>query len=215
MIHGRFYSRDRQPTLCIGTRGLHARYNCRYNGVMAEVWLKTNRRALALGMVLPGMLLMLCGSALIWTLVTQQHWLVQFVLLLLASAPLWMMGELVYALMRPRIGYEAGKLLVFLEPVSPTQVPIEIVEVMFLGQGPSELPKLKGREPETQNVIIRLAESASDWKHRDVRPAIGHWCEGYITIRGAWCERITPELMRRLNHRLVEVQRERKAVSGE
>ena len=96
-----------------------------------------------------------------------------------------------------------------------TRVPIEIVECFFLGQGASELPKLQGREPETQNVVIRLAESASEWKHRDVRPSFGQWCEGYITIRGAWCEPITPELMKRLNQRLVEVQHERKAAATE
>jgi hypothetical protein len=97
-------------------------------------------------------------------------------------------------------------LLVYLDPTRPTRVPIEIVECFFLGQGPSELPKLKGREPETQNVIVRLAEAASEWKHRDVRRALGHWCEGYITIRGSWCEPISPDLMKRLNRRLAEVQ---------
>jgi hypothetical protein len=62
---------------------------------------------------------------------------------------------------------------------------------------------------------VRLAESAQDWKHRDVRPAFGHWCEGYITIRGSWCEPINEGLMKRLNQRLVAVQRERKAASRE
>jgi len=57
-------------------------------------------------------------------------------------------------------------------------------------------------------VIVRLAEAAEEWKHRDVRPALGEWCEGYITIRGSWCERITPELMRRMNGRLADVKRE-------
>jgi hypothetical protein len=130
------------------------------------------------------------------------------VLLTVGVVALWMVGVMVYAMMRPRVGYEARELLVFLEPTKATRVPIEIVEVFFLGQGPSELPRLNGREPETQNVIIRLAESAVDWKHRDVRPAIGHWCEGYITIRGSWCERITPDVMRRLNKRLVEVKKQ-------
>ena len=71
-----------------------------------------------------------------------------------------------------------------------------------------------GSDP-ANNVIVRLAESASDWKHRDVRPAIGHWCEGYITLRGSWCEPITPALMKRLNHRLAEVHRQRKAARQE
>jgi hypothetical protein len=177
---------------------------------MTEVWLKTNRRALGLGMVPPAIVGMFSAAALAWSIATGKHWLVQLVLVVVTAAPLWMIGELLYAITRPRVGYEGGDLLVFLEPARPTRVPIDIVEVFFLGQGPSVLPKLKGREPETQNVIIRLAESASDWKHRDVRPSFGEWCEGYITIRGSWCEPITPGLMRRLNERLAAIQRERR-----
>jgi hypothetical protein len=182
---------------------------------MAEAWLKTNRRALVLGMILPLGMTALAGSGLAWSMATGQHVALQMLLLVLTAAPLWMAGELLYAFLRPRIAYAPGELLVFLEPTQPTRVPIDIVEVFFLGQGPSELPKLKGREPETQNVVIRLAESAAEWKHRDVRPAIGHWCEGYITIRGSWCEPITPKLMRQLNHRLAEIHRERKAAQQE
>ena len=179
-----------------------------------QCWLKTNRRALALGMLLPAAMALAAGATLAWSVASGQHWLVQLVLLFLAAAPLWMIGELVYAITRPRIGYEAGELLVYLEPARPTRVPIDIVEVFFLGQGPSELPKLKGREPETQNVIIRLAESAVEWKHRDVRPSFGHWCEGYITIRGSWCEPITKDVMRQLNQRLSAVHQQRKAAAA-
>jgi hypothetical protein len=160
-------------------------------------------------MMLPMVLAIVGVAAIVWALGTGQHWGVQLLIVLLLSVPVWMMGELLYALTRPRLGYEAGELLVFLEPTRATRVPIEIVEVFFLGQGPSTLPKLRDREPETQNVVIRLAESAVDWKHRDVRPAFGQWCEGYITIRGSWCEPITPGVMRRLNSRLAEVKRER------
>ena len=176
---------------------------------MSEVWLKTNRRALVLGMVFPAVVCVVSLAAFGWCLGTGRHWALQLVTLTVGVVSLWMVGVMVYAMTRPRVGYETGELLVFLEPTQATRVPIDIVEVFFLGQGPSELPRLKGREPETQNVIIRLAEAAADWKHRDVRPAIGHWCEGYITIRGSWCERITPEVMRRLNRRLSEVKRER------
>jgi hypothetical protein len=180
-----------------------------------EAWLQTNRRALFLGMIMPGLLLAAAAGGLVWCLMTGQHPGMLLVLLLLAAVPLWMMGELLYASSYPRIGYHRGYMLVYLEPTRPTKVPIEIVECFFLGQGGSELPKLHGREPETQNVVVRLAESAAEWKHRDVRPAFGHWCEGYITIRGSWCEPITESLMKRMNQRLVEVQRERKAAAQE
>lgn len=181
---------------------------------LAEAWLETNRRALLLGLVLPGILEVAALAALAWSVLTGQHMGLVLLFSLLAAAPLWMTGELLYALTHPRVAYQDGQLLVYLEPVQPTRIPIDIVEVFFLGQGPSELPKLQGREPETQNVIIRLSESATEWKQRDVRPAIGLWCEGYITIRGSWCEPITPDLMRRLNHQLAEVHRQRKAAAA-
>lgn len=180
---------------------------------MREVWLRTNRRALAMGMILPGLILVGTAGGLGWAMRMGQHWAISLAFLSGALFGLWMLGELLYALFQPRLAFAKGQLLVFLEPTRPTSVPIEIVECFFLGQGPSELPRLAGREPETQNVIVRLAESAADWKHRDVKPAIGHWCEGYITLRGSWCEPITPAIMARLNKRLAELQRARKEVS--
>src|SRR5690349_19202791 len=114
---------------------------------MTEAWLKTNRRALLLGMAVPAVILAIAVGGLVWTIASGKHWLWQLPFVVVGIVPLWMMGELLYALSRPRVGYEAGELLVFLEPTRPTRLPIEIVEVFFLGQGPSELPKLKGKEP--------------------------------------------------------------------
>jgi hypothetical protein len=159
-----------------------------------------------MGLVLPGLILAAGVIGIVWSQATGRHWGWAAFFLPLAVLPLWMIGELLYAMTQPRLAFEGGELLVYLEPTRPTRVPIEIVECFFLGQGPSELPKLKGREPETQNVIVRLAESATEWKHRDVRPSLGHWCEGYITIRGSWCEPISAGVMKRLNQRLAEVQ---------
>lgn len=122
-----------------------------------------------------------------------------------------MLASLAWWLSTPRLAYEGSDLVVFLDRGETIRVPIDIVECFFLGQGASFLPHLQGREPETANVIVRLAESAVDWKHRDVNPRIAHWCEGYITLRGAWCEPIDAEGLRRLNHRLAEIHRQRKA----
>ena len=187
---------------------------------MPEVWLRTNRRALAVAMVLVGLVLAatlgsIPAGVLYGALPQAAQTSFAISMLVVSAVPAWLLLHLARALNQPRLAYSDGDLLVYLEPQTPTRVPIDIVECFFLGQGPSELPKLKGREPETQNVIVRLAESASDWKHRDVRPAIGHWCEGYITLRGSWCEPITPALMKRLNHRLAEVHRQRKAARQE
>ncbi len=62
--------------------------------------------------------------------------------------------------------------------------------------------------PETSTVVVRIAERALDWHQRPVKTMLGQWCGGYITVRGTWCEPITAELIQRLNHRLVDVQRE-------
>jgi hypothetical protein len=177
---------------------------------MAEVWLRNNRRALVVGMVLPALWLAIGLAALSIGIATgQSPWIVAGAAVV-SLPPLWLLAGLALAVTRPRLAYEPGELLVYVDAYRPTRVPIDAVEVFFLGQGPSELPKLGGREPETQNVVVRLAESAAEWKRREVRPAIGQWCEGYITLRGSWCEPITREVMQRLNRRLAEVQRERK-----
>ena len=181
---------------------------------MKEVWLRTNQRALRVGLVLPGVWLAAAIGSLWLSVSSFQPAAISAICALLALPPLWMVLGLAYALTRPRIAYEQGELLVYVEMHRATRVPIEIVECFFLGQGPSELPKLGGREPETSNIIVRLSEAATEWKHRDMRPAFGQWCEGYITIRGAWCEPIDRELMQRLNRRLAEVHREQKSESA-
>jgi hypothetical protein len=182
---------------------------------MKEVWLRSNRRALLVGMILPGVWLAAAAGSLTLSMSSSQPAIISAICLLLALPPLWMLLGLVFAMTRPRLAYDSGKLFVYGDFHRATTVPIDIVECFFLGQGPSELPKLGGREPETSNVVIRLAESATEWKHREMRPAFGHWCEGYITIRGAWCEPIDRELMQRLNRRLSEVHQQRKASAAE
>ena len=180
---------------------------------MQEVWLRGNRRALAVGMVLPGLWLAAALAALAIALVSGQPWWVAALAAVLALPPLWMLAVVAYAMLLPRLAYDRRHLLVYVDAYRPIRVPVEVVEVFFLGQGPSDLPKLAGREPETRNVVVRLAESAPEWKHREVRPAFGRWCEGYITLRGSWCEPITRELMQRLNQRLTEAQRELRAAA--
>jgi hypothetical protein len=81
-----------------------------------------------------------------------------------------------------------------------------LVEAFFVGQGPAELPGGMARSQETANLVARLAQRATEWAQRDVKPALGRWCEGYVTIRGTWCEPLNTELVRRLNRRLAEVK---------
>jgi hypothetical protein len=56
------------------------------------------------------------------------------------------------------------------------------------------------------NLVARLSQKAPEWEKVDVKPAIGRWCEGYVTIRGMWCEPLNGEVVRRLNRRLREIR---------
>jgi len=120
----------------------------------------------------------------------------------------------VYLRFQPRLSYANEQLHVRLRPGSPIQVPVDVVECFFLGQGPTLLPRpFGGRDKveETSTIVVRLAESAEPWKHFDVTPALGLWCDGYITIRGTWCEPITNDLLKRLNENLIAAHRQQRA----
>jgi hypothetical protein len=140
------------------------------------------------------------------------RWAAAVVALILAYA----VGLCVYLMFQPRLSYANEQLYVRLRPGPPIQVPIEAVECFFLGQGPTLLPRAFGNREkveETSTIVVRLAESADPWKHFDVKPALGLWCDGYITIRGTWCEPITKELLKRLNENLIAAHREVRAQS--
>jgi hypothetical protein len=114
-------------------------------------------------------------------------------------------------LSRPRIAFEDGDVLFYLRAGQPIAVPVEFVEAFFVGQGPAGLPGGISPQRQTANLVARLAQRATDWAQRDVKPALGNWCGGYVTIRGTWCEPLDTELVRRLNRRLSEVKNLNKA----
>jgi hypothetical protein len=90
-------------------------------------------------------------------------------------------------------------------------VPIEFVEVFFAGQSETHMPRprtqTKGPAPESRNVVVRLAERASQFQKHPVKPSLGSWEEGYIVVRGTWAEPVNKDLFRRLNRRLIEIHR--------
>jgi hypothetical protein len=94
----------------------------------------------------------------------------------------------------------------------PIAVPVQVVEAFFLGQGPSHLPVVAGKESETVNLVARLSQKSPNWAQMDVKEALGRWADGYVSIRGTWCEPLNGELIRRLNHRLREIHVEGKTV---
>lgn len=116
--------------------------------------------------------------------------------------------SLLWHLFRPRIAYSDGHVLFYLRYGGPIAVPIEVVEAFFLGQGPADLPAGRAPEAESTNLIARIAERAQEWKAVDVKPVFGTWCDGYVTLRGAWVEPLTEDLVRRINHQLAVAKRE-------
>jgi hypothetical protein len=112
---------------------------------------------------------------------------------------------------QPRIAYEAGHLLLHLRSGPPIRLPVELVQCAFLGAGPTQVPG--GGERRTANLVIRLDEKAADWTNVPVKPALGRWSDGYITIHGAWCEPLTLDVVQRLNLRLHELNQPTAATS--
>jgi hypothetical protein len=175
---------------------------------MKEIWLASNKRAFAMVLVFP--LLMAAAAGLAFYLLETVHWRV--VAGLISCFSLLAICSLLYLASQPRIAFRNAELLLYLGSPAGQRVPIEYVEVFFRGQAASMIAGRSEQQiadgPETSTVVVRIAERALDWHQRPVKTMLGQWCGGYITVRGTWCEPITAELIQRLNHRLVDVQRE-------
>jgi len=171
---------------------------------MRETWLKPNRRAILFGAVTP----LLIAAAGLWLALRKTdsdasgwHWsgVVLFLLGLACTC------QLLLQIRRPRIAFENGMVLFYLRGGSPIGVPVDVVEAFFAGQGPAHLPVL-AKQPQTATLMARLSQRQTEWATQIVKPALGNWADGYVTIRGAWCEPLTGETIRKLNRRLKEVK---------
>jgi hypothetical protein len=173
---------------------------------MLETWLRPNRRAIWFGCVPPAAVAVL-GAWLVsgGTDPNTPAW--RWIGALLVAAASAMIGLLAAQLRRPRIAYRDGHVLFYLRAGRPIRVPVGIIEAFFLGQGPAKLPGRLERQ-ESVNLVARISQRASEWARQDVKASLGNWCDGYVTIRGAWCEPLGTDVVRRLNRRLKEVQTE-------
>jgi hypothetical protein len=106
---------------------------------------------------------------------------------------------------QPRLAYNAGHLLVYLRSGGPIRLPVELVQCAFIGAGPTPIRGPHGASLRSANLVIRLDEKATEWHELDVKPALGRWTEGYITIYGAWCEPLKIDVVQRINERLHEL----------
>jgi hypothetical protein len=173
---------------------------------MRETWLRPNRRAIWFGCVPPAMVAAFGLFLVVGASASNSQWL-RWVGVALVAGSVALIAALVAQSRRPRIAYQNGRVLFYLRASRPIAVPVGIVEAFFLGQGPSTLPGGLQRQ-ESINLVARISQRANEWASQDVKPSLGNWCDGYVTIRGTWCEPLGTDLVRRLNRRLKEVQTE-------
>lgn len=174
---------------------------------MAEIWLRTNHRALVFGAVPPLVVAAIGGWMMQHFAATENaglHW-TGVALIALGGA---FAVAILLQLRTPRIAYRTGEVLFHLRSGPPLAVPIELVEAFFLGQGPL-MVKGASQGSEAVNLVARISQRDPSYAKREVKPALGNWCESYVTIRGLWCEPLNGEVVRRLNRRLREVSEER------
>jgi fumarate reductase subunit D len=167
----------------------------------AEIWLRSNRRILVVAAVAPALLVAL-GLLVALDVVVAAPVAARVVAIALAVVGGILLVVLAWYARQPRLAYDGRHLLVYLRSNEPVGVPIEVVECFFLGSGLRELPGRRGREVQIAQLAIRLAERATDWADVAVKPALGKWCGGYVTIYGTWCEPLNLEVVNRLNAKL-------------
>ena len=173
-----------------------------YNATIMETWLKPNQRVLLLCLV--GSVILSGLAVWLFRLTEPIYFWVGICLLPLAVA--LALGVFLRTLRR-RLAYRSGTLLVDLGPGKPIPVPIEAVECFFLGSAKTSISGRWGIQSRAVSVVVRLAEKAVEFHDRSVSPGLGSWSEGYITIRGSWCEPVSPALIAKLNRRLIEAQK--------
>jgi hypothetical protein len=138
----------------------------------------------------------------------QQSGLLRWLGVSTTFAGLAIVAALVRQTFRPRIAYGDGHVLFHLRSGEPFAVPVHIVESFFVGQGPVTLPGGMQNRRQTANLVARLSQRETEWARREVKPALGKWCDSYVMINGTWCESLDDALLRRLNRRLHEVKQQ-------
>jgi hypothetical protein len=110
---------------------------------------------------------------------------------------------------QPRVAFANGHVLFYVRLGRPTPVPVDVVECFLLGQGPALLPGNQYARTATTTVVVRLRERAEAWASGEFHPLLAAWCDGYITLRGTWCEPLNVDVVNRMNRLLHEAaQRE-------
>ena len=178
---------------------------------MAQVLLQNNRRASWILLLLSGLPILLGIALYAWR--GEDNTISSLLLILaivLTIAGVILCFRQIAWLRKPRISCTSNELLVYLKGFSPFRIPLDVVEVFFLGEGPSMVPALNRQEVPSVTVVIRLAEKATEWHRRDTSKSLGHWCDGYIIVRGTWTEPLNKDVVGNMNSQLAAIKRARK-----
>ena len=152
---------------------------------------------------------LLAGSWYAATLGSRWRWVLAFIVVGVAWAALRELRQL----LTPRLAGNGDRVVVGLAAGHRYEIPLDVVECFFLGQADTGLTTAAMVGAEARTVVVRLAEKASQWHRRDVPARWGHWCDGYITLRGTWCEPISVERVNALNHELAQWKRARRSAT--
>ncbi len=180
-----------------------------------QVWLRGNRRALFVGGAIP----LLLGTLAVLVTVFGARIGINMPLRLASGILALLCSMVSFAILNqlrfPRIGFDGDsfELLFYSGRPRIIRIPVEVVEVFFGGQGDTDV-RATGDIVKARNVVVRFAEREKQWHEREILPSVGVWKDGYIAIKGAWCEPITGELLKELNHRLVQAKRSAKSRKG-
>ncbi len=182
-----------------------------------DIWIRGNRRAFG-AVLIPSLFCFAAATFLLTPAVSEIHIAWRIVAAIVAGFSLVVIISLLYWIFRPLLAYQNGNLLVYLNPPHVIKVPIDLGEVFFAGQSDSFMPTPISHRTdelsESRNIVIRLAERATDYHERKVKPIFGSWQEGYIVVRGTWTEPIDKETLRFLNKSLVAAHRQQKEELG-
>lgn len=171
---------------------------------MREVWLRPNQRIIWFACI-PPLMIVAAGAWLAARSNDANQITWRWLGLLVVVCGVAIIAMLLRQAVRPRIAYEQGRVLFYLRNGLPIAVPAELVEAFFVGQGSAHVRGLS-KKSKTVNLVARISQRHAEWRQQSVKHAIGNWSNGYVTVRGAWCEPLTDDIVRRLNRRLKEVK---------
>lgn len=182
-----------------------------------ETWLRGNVRP-AVGLVLAAAAITVAGVALAWAggaPAASVGLLAAAGGVVLASA-----AAVAVAAARPRLALHGAAVRIRLAPLVAHDVPLDMVECVFLGSRPlaaaaaGAAPGTTGGDAaeaeasrRVATLVMRIAERATAWQSRPTFRAWGTWEEGNVVFDGRWCEPLTVVLARDVARRLLEAKR--------